>query len=281
MTDHSSTDVPRETPRAILFQFVIFPLGIVAVAVGIFFLFGKLASDEQTVPEYLNEVRNGGQRERWQAAYQLSQLINAGEAKRYPDLAEKVVAVYRASEEDDPRVRRYLSMVLGNLGDRRATPLLIEALGEKDVETRLYAALALGRLGDPGAVPHLVRVAAADERDVRKAAVFALGELGDGRAVPVLSAALGDPIPDVRYNAAIAMSRLGDRRAIGVIREMLDRSRLDRVEGMRPDQKEATMLAAIPALVKIAPEEAKPLLAPIARTDPSLQVRAAAKEAIR
>ena len=280
MTD-SSSDIPKESPRTILFQFVIFPLGIVAVAVGIFFLFGRLASNEQTIPEYLNEVRNGGQRERWQAAYQLSQLINAGEARKYPDLADKVVAVYRASKDDDPRVRRYLSMVLGNLGDRRATPVLLEALADKDVETRIYAVLALGRLRDPVSVPPVLKVFEGDERDVRKAAAYALGEIGDPRAVPALAAALSDPAADVRYNAAVALARLGDSRSIGVIREMLDRSRLGRVEGMRDDQKEATMLAAIPALLKIAPGEAKAILTPIAQSDPSLQVRSAAKEALK
>jgi HEAT repeat protein len=280
MTDHSS-DIPKESPRTILFQFVVFPLGIVAIAVGIFFLFGRLATDEQTVPDYLNEVRNGGQRERWQAAYQLSQLINVGEAKKYPDLVVKVGQVYTSAKNDDPRVRRYLSMVLGNLGDRRATPLLVEALKDQDPETRIYAVLALGRLRDPAAVPPLLSSFARDERDVRKAIAYALGEIGDRRAVPALAASLSDPIADVRYNAAIAMARFGDTRAIGVVREMLDRSRLDRVAGMRPDQKEATLLAAIPALMRIAPEEGQKVLGPLAQNDPSLQVRSAAKEALQ
>jgi len=279
MTDHSS-DIPKESPRTILFQFVVFPLGIVAIAVGIFLLFGRMASDEQTIPDYLNEVQRGGQRERWQAAYQLSQLINVGEAKKYPDLAIQVGRVFEKAREDDPRVRRYLAMVLGNLGDRRATPLLVEALGDQDPETRIYAVLALGRLRDPAAVPPVLSSFSRDERDVRKAAAYALGEIGDRRALPALAGALNDPTADVRYNAAIAMARFGDSRAIGVLREMLDRSRLDRVEGMRPDQKEATMLAAIPALMKIAPEEREAVLGPIAQKDLSLQVRSAAKEAL-
>jgi HEAT repeat protein len=276
-----SNDIPKESPRTILFQFVVFPLGVVAIAVGIFFLFGKLASDEQTVPDYLHEVQSGGRRERWQAAYQLSQLINAGEAKKYPDLIHDVIRVYESAKNDDPRIRQYLSMVLGNLGDKRATPLLIDALQDRAPETRIYAALALGRLADPAAVPQLIEVFSKDERDVRKAAAYALGEMRDPRALPVLVTALNDPIADVRYNAAIAVSRYGDTRAIGVLREMLDRSRLDRVAGMRPDQKDATMLAAIPALMKIAPEEAKTILGPIAKSDPSLQVRSAAAEALR
>jgi len=279
MTEPSS-DIPKESPRTILFQFVVFPLGIVAIAVGIFFLFGKLASDEQTVPDYLNEVRSGGRRERWQAAYQLSQLINVGEAKKYPRLVEDVMRVFVEAKNDDPRIRQYLGMVLGNLGDRRATPLLVEALGDRAPETRIYAALALGRLRDPSSVPPLLKAFTTDERDVRKAAAYALGEIGDPRALDALAGALGDPIADVRYNSAIALARFGDRRAIGVIREMLDRSRLDRVPGMRPDQKEATILAAIPALLKIAPEEAKKLLEPLSRTDESMQVRSAAKEAL-
>ena len=274
------TDVPKESPRTILFQFVLFPLGVVAIAVGIFFLFGKLASDEQAIPDYLNEVQSGGRRERWQAAYQLSQLINAGEAKKYPNLVHDVIRVYDEAKNDDPRIRQYLSMVLGNLGDQRATPLLISALQDRAPETRIYAALALGRLRDPRAVEPLLAVFLRDERDVRKAAAYALGELRDPRALSALVGSLQDPIADVRFNAAIAVARYGDTRAIGVLREMLDRSRLDRVEGMRPDQKDAIMLAAIPALMRIAPEEGKQILGPISEKDPSLQVRSAAKEAI-
>lgn len=276
----TSADVPKESPKTILFQFVVFPLGVVAIAVGIFFLFGQLASDEQNVPDYLNEVQSGGRRERWQAAYQLSQLINAGEAKRYPNLVNDVGRIYVDAKTDDPRIRQYLSMVLGNLGDRRATPLLADALKDPSPDTRIYAALGLGRLRDPAAVPALLEAFATDERDIRKATAYALGEIGDGRAVPALVKALEDPIADVRFNAAIALSRFGDKRAIGVLREMVDRKRLDTIPGMRPDQKDATVLAAIPAIRRIAPEEGERLLAPLAASDPSMQVRSAAKEAL-
>ena len=276
-----SSDLPRESPRAILFQFVVFPLGIVAVAVAIFLLFGKLASDEQSVPDYLNEVQSGGRRERWQAAYQLSQLINVGEAKKVPSLPGEVIRVYRDAKNDDPRIRQYLGLVLGKLGDRRATPVLVEGLADPNPETRIYAALALGTLHDPAAVRPLLAVFAGDERDLRKSVAYALGEIGARRAGPARAAALAAPAAAVRFNAAIALARMGDPRALGVVREMLDRSRLDRVEGMRPDQKEQAMLAAIPALVRLAPGEAKPLLQRLATGDPSMQVRSAAKAALR
>src|SRR5436190_2369439 len=143
------TDIPRESPRSILFQFVLFPLGIVVVAVGIFLLFGKLAADEQSIPDYLNDIRSGSKHERWQAAYQLSKSLKRGEAKKYPNLEQQVAAIYEGSKHDDPRIRRYLSMVLGALGDRRATPLLLEGLADPDSENRLYTLMALGELRDP------------------------------------------------------------------------------------------------------------------------------------
>src|ERR1041385_5500710 len=102
-------DLPKEPARTLLFQFVIFPLGIVVIAVGVFLLFGKLASDEQSIPDYLNEIRSGSAHERWQAAYQLSKSLKRGEAKRYPNIEEQVASIYTASKTDDPRLPRYLS----------------------------------------------------------------------------------------------------------------------------------------------------------------------------
>ena len=273
-------DIPKESPRTILMQFVVFPLGIVVVAVAIFLLFGKLASEEHAIPDYLNDIRSGSSHERWQAAYQLSKSLKRGEAKEYPNLEEQVASIYVAAKHDDPRIRRYLSMVLGNLGDRRATPLLIDALKEPDVETRIYALLALGELRDPAAVPAIIAAASDEEKDVRKTALYTLGAMGDARAVPLLVQALEDPTPDVRFNAAVALSRFGDKRAMPVLREMLDRERLQRVAAMREDQKEDAMIVAISAYARLGGAEARPDLERLTH-DPSLRVQDAAREALR
>ena len=274
------TDVPKETPRAILFQFVIFPLGVVLIGVAIFLLFGKLASEEHTVPDYLTAIRAGSSHERWQAAYQLSNSINRGEAKKYPNLEQQVAELYRGSAHDDPRIRRYLATVLGKLGDRRATPLLVESLNDADPENRIYALLALGQLRDPAALPPVIALARDGDKDVRKTALYALGEIGDRAAVEPLAAALEDEVPDVRWNAAVALARFGDQRALPALREMLDRQRLARVAGMREDQKEDTMIVAMTEYSKLAGATARPELERIAATDPSLRVQATAKEAL-
>lgn len=272
------SDVPKESPRSILFQFVLFPLGIVVVAVGIFYLFGRLATSEQSVPDYLNQIKGGSSHERWQAAYQLSKSIERGEAKKYPNLEQQVAALYVASRDDDPRIRRYLSVVLGRLGDRRATPILLGGLHDRDVENRIYALLGLGELRDPAAVAPIGALATDSEKDIRKTAAYALGEIGDASAVPALLKLLDDEAADVRYNAALSLSRFNDRRAVPALHDMLDRSRLDRVEGMREDQKEDAMIMAMEPYARLAGSDAKPQLERIAAGDPSLRVRAAAKQ---
>lgn len=272
-------DVPKESARAILFQFVLFPLGIVAIGVGIFLLFGKLASNEQSIPEYLAEIRSGSSHQRWQAAYQLSKALKRGEGKQVPNLAQQVEALYRGAKNDDPRIRRYLAMVLGSLGDRRATPLLAEATKEQDVETRIYALLALADLRDPASVPAVMEAARESEDDVRKAAIYALGSIGDARAGQLLADALADPKADIRFNAAVALSRMNDKRGLGTLREMLDRKRLDAVAGMREDQKEEAIIVAMSAYVHLAGADAAADLTRLA-ADPSLRVQAAAKEAL-
>jgi len=275
-----TSDIPKESPRSILFQFVLFPLGIVVVAVAVFSLFGRLATSEQSVPDYLNQIRAGSTHERWQAAYQLSKSIERGETKKYPNLEQQVAALYESSKNDDPRIRRYLSVVLGRLGDRRATPVLLDGLRDKDVENRIYALLGLGELRDPAAVPQVAALAADSEPDIRKTATYTLGQIGDPSAVPALVKALDDEAADVRYNAALALSRFNDRRAVPALHDMLDRSRLDHVSGMREDQKEDAMIMAMAPYARLGGADAKPNLERIAAADPSLRVRAAAKSAL-
>jgi HEAT repeat protein len=273
-------DVPRESPRTILFQFVIFPLGVVMIGVAVFLLFGKLASIEQSIPDYLSDIKSGSSHRKFQAAYELSKSIKRGEAKRYPNLVDQVVDVYRSSKDDDPRVRQYLTLVLGKLGDARAVPVLVDALHDPVVETRIYALIALAELRDRGSVAAVIAATKDEDKDVRKTAVYALGEIGDARAVPVLEEALNDQIADIRFNAAMALSRFGDQKAQPVLRAMLDRAALDRVAGMRPDQKEDAMVAAIPAYAKLAGKASTAELTPLANGDPSMRVRAAAKDAL-
>lgn len=275
-----SADLPKESPKTILLQFVVFPLGVVLIGVVVFLLFGKLASEEHAVPDYVSQISSGSRTERKQAAFELAKALKRGEAKRYPNLFGQVTELYSRSKNDDPMVRRYLTVVLGNLGDKRATPLLLDATSDPDAETRIYALWALGELRDPRSTAALVKAAADEDSGIRKMAVYSLGEQGTPDVVPALAAAVNDPVPDVRFNAAVSLARFNDPRALPVLQEMLDRNRLSKIEGMRDNQKEDAMIVAMAEYAKLAGPGGRPLLQKIASTDTSLRVRGAANEAL-
>ena len=260
---------------------MVFPLGVVAIGVAIFLLFGMMASERHETRDYVNEIRSGSSHQRWQAAYQLSKSLKRGEAQNDPELQKEVASLYAKSKDDDPKVRRYLSMVLGRIGDKRSTPLLIDGLKDSDAETRIYALLALGELKDSAAVSSIVALTKDDESDIRKSAVYALGAIGDPAAIPVLVESMNDPVADVRWNASLALSRFGDRRSLSGLREMLDRKRVAAAPNVRERQKEETMIAAIAAWARLSGTGGIAELRAIGSSDPSMRVRSAAASAIQ
>ena len=124
--------------------------------------------------------------------------------------------------EEVDSLRAEAACVLGELGDRRAVPVLIEALGERYKDEVFRAATqALGDIGDREAVPALVRVLEKRLDRFSVDVVEALGRLGDPRAGQALIDTLdrcgydySRDIPWVICSTAEALGRLGVVRAI-------------------------------------------------------------------
>ncbi len=249
-------EAPRQSTPFLVLQFFIFPLSIVAVCVAVFVIFGMIASEGKGAREHLADVRNGGANRRWQAAFELAKVLQAGKdpALADPAFTAEVAKVFTDAGGDDPRVRRYLALALGRLGDRAAVPALLQAVDEagaagarSDPETQVYAVWALGVIEDPAAVPRLAALARGDDAGLRKAAVHALGAFTDPESREALAAALEDPVADVRWNAAIALARRRDPAAIPVLLTMLDRDQLAAVPGLTAEQRTEAMVQAIDA----------------------------------
>lgn len=286
-----ASEVPeRQTTPFLVLQFFIFPMAIVAVCVTVFILFGLIASEGRGPRDYLAEVRGGSANRRWQAAFELSRILQARKdpALSDPRFVSEVIALFDDAERDDPRIRRYLALALGRLGDTRAVPALLKAIEEVesgdastvDTETQIYAVWALGAIGDPAAVPELVRLAGSDDRGIRKAAVHALGVFSSEEARQALLGALKDGAEDVRWNAAIALARRGDARTVPILRQMMDRTQLASVQGMTPEQQDEAILQAVGAAATLADRSLNDALAALRDRDASLKVREAARAAL-
>jgi len=282
-TDDEETSPGTPAGRLVV-RFFVLPLLVVGTAVGIFLVFSLMTFERRSPRDYLAEVRGGSAGRRWQAAFELSRRI--GGMKPGPErdaIASESLRLFRTlspSRPEDVRVRRYLVLVLGKLGDRAAVPELVATTGDPDPETRLYAIWALGMIGDPRGYDAVLEASRSEDSGVRKMAAYVMGKLGDRRAVERLKVLLEDRVPDVRWNSAIALASLGDGSGVAVLRSMVDRDALSRQAQLSSDQAETAMVNALKAFALLRDEGSLPLLEKVAREDPNLRVRAAARDAI-
>ncbi len=290
MTDDPTTskNSPEEPGEDIGFgstvlQFFLIPAVVVFACVGLFLFFGWLVAEEKSSLDHLRDIKSGGTTRRWQAAFELAKQLNNIDRQDQADidrLVPEMIDTFREADRDDPRVRRYLALALGHVGDPQAVPVLLEALSDGDPETRIYAIWALGSLGDEHAVEPLLELVQHDDPGLRKMAVYSLGTLGAEEARATLQAALGDYEMDVAWNAAIALAKLGDDSGRDRIFQMLDREFLSSVGDMTEDQRSEAMMNAMKGAVLLGDPSFQPSLTEISEQDPNLKVRQAAFEAL-
>jgi HEAT repeat protein len=276
----SPDSLASATPAGrLLVQFFLIPAFVVGVAVSVFWLFGTLAVDRKTPAELLSDVRTGSRNQRWQAAFELTKKLPA-----LTDPVEKAafsaaaMQAFEGAGADDPRVRRYLTLVLGRIGDPKAVPLLEGALADKDAETRLYALWALALVGDPKSAPKVRPLLESEDPGVRKTAAFAAGRMEDGEAIPQLRRLLSDAVLDVRWNAALALATLDDASGRDVLLGMCDRAALRRTPGLSAEQQEEALLNGLRGLVMLKDADAPSLGRRLVDADPSLRVRQEARK---
>lgn len=223
--------------------------------------------------------RTGGERERWQAAFELARLLHAHpEEGVEPGLAQSVIAAFRGSRRGDPAVRRYLCLAVGGLKAAAALDDLVLALEDSDPDTRLYAIWGLGALQDARASPSLLPLLGDAEAGIRKMTAYALGGIGDLSAAPALVDLLEDPEGDVRWNAALALAQLGDASGVPILLGMADRDRLAQVPGMDERQRQEVVVNAVRGLGLLMTPEAADYIGLLSREDPSPEVRRVARE---
>jgi HEAT repeat protein len=250
--DDAQSDPPaREKMGAWVKEFALYPFFIVLGIVGVFTLFSHLLRNDETALDYLQQLRTSGGNDRWYAAFQLSNHLARDEENLRGDpvfLAEAERA-FEAGANDDPRVQRYLAIVLGRIGTAENLPTLEKALaGDDDVETRMWSAWAMGSIADQAAVPALIAALEDADPAVRKTSAYALGSLRDPRSVEPLTLSLQDEVEDVRWNAAIGLALLGDGAGFAVLKEMVNSLHLSRIDGMTDESVKSVMLNAVKAL---------------------------------
>jgi HEAT repeat protein len=285
-----ATRNPLVAAPALAVQFFLIPLTVVGITVLIYVGFRSLITEQRTAQDYLGEVRNGGTDRRWPAAYELSRQMADPKVRADRSLAAALVSAFEASKDDDPRVRRYLAMAIGQMDPplpEQAVADLKKALDDPDSEVRISAIWALGSSGDPAVVRTVEPLYDSGDAGIRKMAVYALGALPGDSQVATLRAALKDETPDVRWNAAVALARHGNNEGVPVLKQMLDRTYVQQAvkrEVRQDDDQDPiadVMITGIRAVAALKDESLRPSVEGLSTKDSSMKVREAALEALK
>ena len=240
---------PVEPPSAgFIIQLFVVPALIVGAVIGVWLLFGRLATNDQDWERQVNELRVDNNNRRFRAAYSLTQMLqadlHAGEEsanlKNNVRLATELVDVLNknlmvpSQSEEDANLRSYLIRALGWLDvDDVTLPILIEAMStEFDLETRQNAITAVsfiaGRDFEAGSPLQNEEISAAlvkgslDEApEIRRASAFALGLLDNEVVNQRLRVLLEDDDEFVRVNASLALARQKSTAGLDILEEIL------------------------------------------------------------
>jgi HEAT repeat protein len=211
-----------ETGWSLFIKLFIVPAAIVLVALGIFFLGTMALQHPKNAEQYLQELRSDNTNHRWQAAFELSRILNSGEnIEMDQNLRAQLVQTFADSKKDDPRLRQYLALILGRLKEKSAVPALSDAVKDESIDVRVYSLWALGNIEDPAGGPAALSALSDPEPGVQRMAVGALSALKYEPARDALEKELGNTNLPLRYDSAVALARLKDVKCVPTLLDML------------------------------------------------------------
>ena len=248
---------PVEPPSAgFIVQLFLVPALIVMAVIGVWALFGKLASSDQDHRTLIRELNSSNEHRRWRAALSLAQMLKSdldqGEdgrgltrnrevaAELTGMLDDRLKALLPSDEKEREKAlkhQEFLARTLGMLDvNDIVLPVLQRAMDEdhdREVRKNAIASVALiaGRneaAGNPMTSPDVVEslVTATDDAEVliRQMGTYALGLVHTDKAQQRLNALLKNSDQSTRYNAAIGLVRRKSSDGLPVFHEVLEKA---------------------------------------------------------
>ncbi|WP_437227226.1 HEAT repeat domain-containing protein [Planctomicrobium sp. SH661] len=287
---------PVEPPSAgMIIQLFLVPAVIVAVIVGVYALFGRVASQELDWRQLTTDVRSENPHVRWRGALGLAQMLDAdaqrGDKSQHlaarPEIASALADLYQelitrnSLNEEELKQIEFLSKALGRMEvPETIVPVLragIQTDRNHDVRKHSLIGLAMlaGTMKDNPSlrdnaklVTQMIDISKESDPLFRHQAAFDLGLLASPAALERLEVLLEDPDEMVRVNAAIGLARNGKLNGLPVFHELLREAaewKLDPSQVKSPEQESTyfermlmvlnTIKAVTQLLPQLSPEE--------------------------
>ena len=267
----------------LFYSFFLIPFMIAIFGAIFFLLFRFITFETDDASELLNQVKIGSATKRWQAAYELSKVLN--NPKTIPSdvsFKSQMITSYKHSINDDPLVRAYLAIAMGATGDSFYSKELIVGLNDDSRESRLAAIQAVGMVKAKNALPELEKIVKiSDYQDERLAATMSIGFIGDNSSVPLLNNLLEDDEPNIRWDAAVALAKMGEKSSVPIIENLMDREYLSSFPQLDYKEVNNVLLIAIEASKMIRDNRFEFKLNILAESDENLKIRDAAIKALK
>lgn len=273
---------PVEPPSAkFIVQLFVVPGLIVAAIVGVWLLFGKLASAEQDWQALLADMKSSNEHRRGRGAMGLAQALAADQHRKgdgprlstNPQVAQELSAFLAdtlKSSSQEPAVIDQQAFLTRTLGMLDVTEPVLSVLGEgmkesHDREVRKNAVLAVATIAfratergapltDAGILEELSVVSRDSDPLLRSSVAFALGLFPLELADQPLTVLLADSDASTRANAAVAFTRLKSLKGLSVLREVLQAAAALKQASPNGDAAPIATAAALKAVGELAPQ---------------------------
>lgn len=277
----TQNDTEEQKPflSVLVHSFFVIPFLILVFSLLLFVSMHLLTQENRTAFDYLEDVKTGGLTKRWQGAFELSKILS--NPNMIPDdtrFHDELIGAYIDSKSDDPRVRQYLALAMGRIGNSQFYETLTEGINQETNETLSAVLYALGMLKDKRATKDITPFLQNENSRVRSIAVVALGNLRDPKANKKIQTMLNDSEPNVQWGAAISLANMGDDEGEAILLKLLNRQYYTQFSEVDSKEQINLMLMVIDASQYIKSQKIADQIQYLADNDQNLKVRTAAQQ---
>ena len=134
----------------LFYSFFLVPFMIAIFGAVFFLLFKFITFESNNAYDYLNDIRSGSASKRWQSAYELSKILSQPDLIPLErDFDNQMISAYDKSVHDNPKVRTYLALAMGQSRHATFGPSLLagmKKLGQPEPESYFVSELNSGSL---------------------------------------------------------------------------------------------------------------------------------------
>ena len=166
-----------------------------------------------------------------------------------------MISIYNKSIHDDPRVRTYIALAMGQTGNITFGEVLLDGLKDISLDNKIAAIKSLGSVKYLKATDSLNSIVNSNDSDeVRLAAIISLGQIKNKSSVPYLVKALDDEEANIRWDAAISLYKMDDKSGYTIIERLLSRDYYLNYKNVDFNEASNTILTVL-ALISPNPSE--------------------------